>query len=180
LIEMDLLPDEMSLWGGRIILRVDPNNQTEESNEGNNSFTIGAARIKAVQLYKIIIYDDHDAGSNKGEMHVVFNYSSGSLDYIRGPWDSVTSREYQWGEGEHLLYDWFHYPRMSEDDFLKIRIGLWENDDLPWDYRNQYMGDIYVTHSPDPTQENSWKGGGEFEFPSPTWDFKAFYRIILE
>ena len=68
---VDFPAEDAGLWGGKITLTVDPSNKIEEMGENNNSYQIGAARIKAVQFYKIYIYDDHEKrSSNKGEWSI--------------------------------------------------------------------------------------------------------------
>ncbi len=166
---IDLNPEEMGLWGGKVTLKVDPNDEIEESNNDNNGYMIGEARIKAVQLSKIIIYDDHDAGSNKGEIYLFFRWGSGTIE-----------RDYHWEEGEHALGDCYAYPTLADNEYLKIRISLSEEDDRPFNWRIQSLGSCEIIFSPDPLDENTWKAGGVFECPSDTWDFKAIFRIIME
>lgn len=180
-LKIDLNPEEMGLWGGKITLKVDPNDEIEESNNDNNGYMIGEARIKAVQLSKIILYDDHDAGSNKGEIFVFFRWHSGADEST--PWYDPTmfiEREYHWSEGEHTIGNAYTYPVLADNEYLNIIISLSEEDDRPFNWRSQKLGSCEILFGPDLNQEYTWKAGGEYECPSDTWDFKAFFRIILE
>ena len=176
LVEISLNLDEMHLWGGRITLKVDPHNTTQESNEDNNGYTIGAARIKAVQIYKVIIYNDHEGRSgNPGEFMLYFSLSKENAPFEER---DFILRYYQWHEGDHAIHDWFYYPVISENDTLELLGRIWERDDLP--IRGAFLGSIDVLHGPDATQADSWKGGGEFSVLSTKEEYLLFYRIILE
>jgi len=184
LITVDFPAEEASLWAGKITLTVDPTNKIEEMGEDNNTYQIGAARIKAVQFYKIYIYDDHDKRS-KGEWGIYFAVGQRYDEGLGSSWS--TSRDYQWGEGEHAINDLYLYPTLEDND--KLSVWVCANEDDPWSL--DFCGEVKVYHSPDGTHserldrggyfmKGSWKGGGEFSEKSDKGDYKIYYRIILE
>ena len=165
---------------------MDPTNKIEESNEDNNSYQIGAARFKAVQFYKIYIYNDHDKRS-KGEWDIHFcaqTKHNGEFNF-----GECTHREYQWGGGEHTIHNLFLSPTLFDNDKLIIKAFGFEMDYDGWS--SDGIGDVMVYHSPDGTigdvlgsgfiEEGSWReGDGEFSEKSDKGDYEIFYRIILE
>ena len=186
LIAVDFPPEDAALWAGKIALTVDPVNKIEESNENNNSYQIGLSRFKAVQFYKIYIYDNHEArSSNKGEWKICFCAQTEH----NGEWNfgECTHREYHWGEGEHAIHNLFLSPTLFDDDRLIIKAHGSEFDGWSFDS----LGGVRVYHSPGGTiddvlghgfiEKGSWRGeGGEFSALSDMGDYKIYYRIILE
>lgn len=176
-LSVDLNPEEINLWGGLISLSVDPNNDIGEVNEENNSYIIGEARIKAVQVYKIDIHDTKESKlAGKGEF-AFWAQTKGVHDEEFYGKQSVF-REYHWGLGEHTINNLFLYPVINNQDDLSFRFTMWE-----WDQGNNQSddcGEFNRWHDPDPAAEGSWKGGGDFSGTSHTKDFTIYYRIILE
>jgi len=186
LMTIDLNPEEAELWGDKITLTVDPFDKLYEYNENNNSYQIGSARIKAVQIYSIFIYDDHEKRkSNKGEWGLSIYVNAFSNEAFKS--QDNTYREYHWGEGEHAINNLFFYPTMEDNDKMVIWVSADEEDPMGSDD----CGDVRVYHSPDGTHSDyldskgylireSWKGGGEYSVLSDKGDYKIYYRIILE
>jgi len=186
LMAVDFPAEDAGLWGGKITLTVDPSNKIEEMGENNNSYQIGAARIKAVQFYKIYIYDDHEKrSSNKGEWSIFFRLHQRRNESLVSGF--YLFRDYHWDEGEHAINNLYLYPTLEDNDKLSIRVAGFEEDALSSDF----CGEVKVYHSPDGTHSDyldsrgylireSWKGGGEYSELSDMGDYKIYYRIILE
>jgi hypothetical protein len=67
------------------------------------------------------------------------------------------------------------YPEPTPDDYVYIFVRMWEDDD----WREEWMGDIHYSHSPDFYDQTSWKNKKNFYAFSSTQDFAIFWRIIL-
>lgn len=166
------LPGKREDWAEGITLTVDPYDAVPESEEENNQYHLSGPNIKEVRVYKIEIFNDHEARkSNPGEWKLRF----GSYPPPTNIW-----RNYQWGEGTHQINNLVFYPETDNNiyqtDRFFIDVKAYENDPS----RIEYVGRASGLHLDDPTDPNTWKQGGNFVATSDSGDFKIYYRIILE
>jgi hypothetical protein len=188
LISVDLFPQEMDLWADKINLTIDPLDNVTESNEVNNTYQIGEARIKRVVFTKSIVYDDHD-WNNDGEWDLKFyacifpclNNEALTIDF---------TYDYWWGPGSHTIDSVFFKPVMESDDVLML--GTWGYEkDQGVIFGGTNLGEVKVYHTPDGatipdldaagyTHMGSWKNGGTFPVMSDKGDYEIFYEIVME
>jgi len=189
-VKTSILPQERAQWGSGAMLTVDPMDVVPESDEENNEYELGSARVKAVRFIKVDIHDDHDSDryrNNPGEIKVWLTvrktHDGEFIDCGR------IRREYQWHEGMHELGGAVIPVEMEKDAYLSVRSWITEDDDYPvpdsdwggW-VRTYFSpdGNPYPDASPYYTHMGSWKGGGDYEQYSDMGDYTIYYRLILE
>jgi len=161
--------------GGEVDLSADTFAVIEESNENNNDYHIGSARIKEVHFYQMDIHDNCESWIRgpKGEFEFDFTVRDGN-----GLHNVSVSRDYHWAEGMHEMNAVLS-PILSDNEELIISVGGIE-DDSPGLNPHYYICGIYETHSHDISVEGNWKVGGEFSATGCNNEFTVYYRIILE
>jgi hypothetical protein len=189
LVSIDLFPQEMDLWAGEINLTIDPLDNVNESDEDNNNYQIGEARIKRVVFTQSIVYDDHD-WNNDGEWDLRFYVCNEPCLYYEAPTINFIY-DYWWGPGSHTIDSVFFTPNVESDDILVL--GTWGYEkDVGFEYgSNTSLGKVKVYHTPDGvaipaldaagyTHMGSWKNGGTFPAMSDKGDYEIIYEIVME
>jgi len=175
-VGLDLSPEDAGRWGGEVDLSADTFAVIDESNENNNDYHIGSARIKEIHFYQMDIHDNCESWVRgpKGEFEFTFALLENGI--YGDPIVSI-GRDYQWSEGMHNMNVVFT-PTLNDNDDLYISVSAVE-DDGPGLNPYYYMLGVRETHSHDISVEGNWKAGGEFSATNGN-EFTVYYRIILE
>jgi hypothetical protein len=161
---------------------VDPDNDIDEIDEGNNRFYKNQIQISYIHFYKIDIHDTSDGewyeNADEGEWRL-YVAANGALE-IR-PTNS-TNWVWKMGKGSHeingLVRPIFIVPTLLPEEPLVIVVDLEEDDTFPpndWDK-------AVVTHSFNLEDTDSWKlGHGQSRtLTSNKGRFTIHYWIVLD
>jgi hypothetical protein len=171
-------PEELALWGEGFTATVDPADDVVESDEFNNTYTVGSARLLRVHFYKIDIHNDHEpAYRGKGEFEFIFwasGFRNGEKVVNEYEW-----RSYHWGEGEHAM-NLSISPNLLSSDDLAIHVAGYECDTEGAEVGDSDdIGNVDYLHSHDGAQTGSWKGGGDFSATSDIGDYTVYWRLEM-
>lgn len=195
IVEMDLEQGDETLWRREIDLEIDPLDNIPESNENNNTYKIGTARVESIQFYQVDVHNDHDKYT-KGEWTLIFRVSRFHLGVWEVP-QSYISPEKKWGEGMHDISTSFNL-NLADGDSLLIAVDGYETD--PISAKSGTVGAVVVYFSPDGypipevevleiatynfaqqfSHQGSWKPGGSYALTSDKGDFTIYFTLVLD
>jgi len=173
-----------NIFSREFLVGVDVANRVDELDEANNIYVKPPVTVKYIHFYKLDIHDTSDGewteNSDQGEFWVSFTVLDDSW-WVNRPPD--LTKEWKLAKGSYMLDNYWE-PVKFFNPPLEWNQDLWFRVDLDeWDTFPPHDEDvIYVSHSHDMTNVNSWKRGhGQDQYmKSEKGRFTIHWRVILE